>query len=1081
MNFFDMSVKVIIACFAIAPAIYIVLGIRLWHQRPQESINYFSLFMFTNALYSIGYFLELNALNSEVAFFVRNFEFLGAAFIPPFFLLFIVQNTKLFKIKKWFIATLCSISTIIWLLYVTNPHFGIFYKSIEFQIGRYGGMMLTEKSIGFFLLILFYVLILLSVEFLLIKAKRSAQAGHAKKSFRFMVCAFQISWITVLFILFGFDEYIDPVPFTLIVIGALLLYNELHNDMFERQMNRWSGNFLTAREPGFLFDTDGIAVRQNRTASIFATELGKTPEELLAVFVEAEKNRMPILFTVKGESKWFDVKKNVFDTKSTLISYSLTEVTQEKNVSVMAELFFNAINDYIFAVSPAGKILFANDEFKTGLGYDDSAIEQMKIADLHPKAFEHEVKSLFDQALSGDVTAIRLPLKKSNGESVPAETRIWPGDWNGEPVFFGLSKDTTLFEESEEKFKKSFYKNPAIMAITDTSTGEYLDVNEAFLKKMGYTRQEVIGKRATELGIFSDEGQPTDVRKQMLTHDEINDVEADVRTKNGSVITGLFSGGTITTGKSTALLAVMIDITENRKRDNLLRILTSITQDFLISRDYMLPVSRALAVLGKSLDVGRVFLIRCELADDKTVQAIRPAAEWCRDGIPQIADNPGFQMIPQKAINDYLCPVYGGQSYISDVSGMPAGPIKEFYAMLGIKTVLTIPIFENESLWGVICLHECRNERIWTALEENTVKVFVDSLAMAIQSSNSTDKIEFLSYHDHLTGLYNRRFYEQEVYRLDNELYYPLGMIMADVNGLKLINDAFGHRAGDLILLKFTDILTSRCRVQDTIARIGGDEFVILLPNTNQEQTEAIIEGINASIAEETVDSLALSASIGFAVKTTRSENMDDVFKQAEDMMYRNKLSESSSIRSKTIDLILHSLFEKNNREMLHSQRVGTLCEDIARAMNFSKADISQMGVAGMMHDIGKIGISEETLNKPGKLNATEMAEVRRHSEIGYRILDSVSEFSKIADFVLEHHERPDGNGYPKGLRDKDISQQAKIIAVADAYDAMTSERTYKKGLSPEDAAAEITRNTGTQFDADIARVFIEKVLGCIY
>jgi len=300
---------------------------------------------------------------------------------------------------------------------------------------------------------------------------------------------------------------------------------------------------------------------------------------------------------------------------------------------------------------------------------------------------------------------------------------------------------------------------------------------------------------------------------------------------------------------------------------------------------------------------------------------------------------------------------------------------------------------------------------------------------------------------------------------------------MADVNGLKLTNDAFGHNSGDTLLLRFASILAAECRAHDIVARIGGDEFVILLPKTDERQAAVVIERLNTAIAKERIENLVLSASLGFAVKKDAAVNMNDVYKSAEDMMYRNKLSESSSVRSKTIDLILHSLFEKNDREMQHSQRVGNLCEKIARAMNFSKDDISQMNIAGMMHDIGKIGISEETLNKTEVLLPSEMTEIKRHSEIGYRILGSVSEFSKIADYVLEHHEKPDGTGYPKGLKDDEISVQAKIIALADSYDAMTSSRTYRKVLSGKEAVSELKRCSGTQFDPDIAKVFVVKVL----
>jgi diguanylate cyclase (GGDEF)-like protein/putative nucleotidyltransferase with HDIG domain/PAS domain S-box-containing protein len=338
-------------------------------------------------------------------------------------------------------------------------------------------------------------------------------------------------------------------------------------------------------------------------------------------------------------------------------------------------------------------------------------------------------------------------------------------------------------------------------------------------------------------------------------------------------------------------------------------------------------------------------------------------------------------------------------------------------------------------------------------------------------------EIEFLSFHDQLTGIYNRRFYENAVIELDRECDLPLAMVMIDVNGLKLTNDAFGHKAGDNLLQKTADILTAKCRKDDIAARIGGDEFILLLPRTDLAQARMVIRGITDIIAQQKIDHIILSVSIGSSVKNSISENLMDVFKKAEDEMYRHKLSESSSMRSKTIDLIMNTLYEKNNREMLHSKRVGKICETIAENMGFDKDAVSQMRIAGLMHDIGKIGLYENILTKKEELNTSEWDEIERHSEVGYRILSSLNEFSEIADYVLEHHEHWDGHGYPRGLKAGEISLQARIISIADAFDAMTSDRTYRKSLSEEEAVQEIFKCSGTQFDPAIARVFVEKVM----
>lgn len=339
------------------------------------------------------------------------------------------------------------------------------------------------------------------------------------------------------------------------------------------------------------------------------------------------------------------------------------------------------------------------------------------------------------------------------------------------------------------------------------------------------------------------------------------------------------------------------------------------------------------------------------------------------------------------------------------------------------------------------------------------------------------EEILYLSYHDQLTGLSNRRFYEQELTRLDTESNLPLTVVMGDVNGLKLINDSFGHTVGDELLQKVANVLVKGCRMGDVIARLGGDEFLIILPKTDAREAEKTIERIRELLVNEKAGSIGISISFGYDTKNAQTENILDILKNSEDHMYRNKLSESSSIRSKTIDLIMNTLFEKSNREMQHSKRVSTICESIAVKMSFDKDVINQIRLAGLMHDIGKIGIEEKILNKPDILTPDEWNEMQRHAEIGYRILSSSNEFSEIAGYVLEHQEKWDGNGYPRGLKGERISIQARIIAIADAFDAMTVDRPYRKALSVEEAVKEIERYSGAQFDPEIAKLFIEKVL----
>ena len=338
-------------------------------------------------------------------------------------------------------------------------------------------------------------------------------------------------------------------------------------------------------------------------------------------------------------------------------------------------------------------------------------------------------------------------------------------------------------------------------------------------------------------------------------------------------------------------------------------------------------------------------------------------------------------------------------------------------------------------------------------------------------------KITYLSYHDQLTGLYNRRFYEEEMLRLDTERDMPLSIAMGDVNGLKLTNDSFGHTAGDELLKMTAEILKEGCRADDIIARLGGDEFVIILPRTDSFETQRVVQRIQNLTQKVKVNDIGLSISFGYETKMKKEQKILDIFKLAEDHMYRNKLKESSTLRSRIIDVIVNILYEKNKREMQHSKNVSEISSAIATEMNLDIAALNQIKLAGLMHDIGKIGLGEEVLNGLHPPSTEEWKQIRKHPEIGYRILSSSDEFADIAIFVLDHHESWDGKGYPKGLKGENIPLAARIIAVAEAFDAMTGSETYKTVMGEEEAEEEIRKGSGKQFDPEIAAIMLDKIL----
>jgi len=334
------------------------------------------------------------------------------------------------------------------------------------------------------------------------------------------------------------------------------------------------------------------------------------------------------------------------------------------------------------------------------------------------------------------------------------------------------------------------------------------------------------------------------------------------------------------------------------------------------------------------------------------------------------------------------------------------------------------------------------------------------------------EKISYLSNHDQLTGLYNRHYFEEQLGSLDTEDNLPFTIVMADVNGLKLTNDAFGHKAGDALLQTVAHILKTECRSTDVVARVGGDEFVILLPKTTGVEAEKIINRIYTAIEAHTQNNIVISVSFGWETRRTSDQGIGEVLSKAEEHMYRKKLVESQSMRNQTIKVIMQTLMETNLRERLHSEKVSLISRSIGEAMGLDMDSLKELEIAALMHDIGKIAINESVLDKAGPLTEAEYEEIKRHPEIGYHILKSVDAYTNLADYVLSHHEQWNGTGYPRGLSKGEIPLIGRIIAIADAFEAMTGDRPYRNSMNPTEAMEEIRRCSGTQFDPQIVETF---------
>jgi diguanylate cyclase (GGDEF)-like protein/putative nucleotidyltransferase with HDIG domain len=365
-------------------------------------------------------------------------------------------------------------------------------------------------------------------------------------------------------------------------------------------------------------------------------------------------------------------------------------------------------------------------------------------------------------------------------------------------------------------------------------------------------------------------------------------------------------------------------------------------------------------------------------------------------------------------------------------------------------------------------------------------------LRARIADSNRTDP---------LTGLFNRRAFE-ELLELELERAAradsPMSVIVGDIDGFRAVNEQHGHAAGDTALQAVAQNALKWKRRIDLAARIGGEEFALLLPGTDERGAFIVAERLRRATHRSFVDD-AVGVTFSFGVATAPAHATDGLaLLRAADsataaaktlggdrtVIYSDEVARmlaemggqaSGELQLATVIALAEALDIRDTGTGQHSHTVGRYAELMAHALGLGEERVERVRLAGVLHDIGKIGISDRVLSKAGPLDPDEWQEMHTHPEIGARLL-SRQEFDDLREWILAHHERPDGLGYPRGLEGDEIPIEARILAVADAYEAMTADRVYRPALGEEAARAELEAGAGTQFDAGVVEALLSSL-----
>ena len=710
---------------------------------------------------------------------------------------------------------------------------------------------------------------------------------------------------------------------------------------------------------------------------------------------------------------------------------------EEKNEKIsldLAQISLNKAPIGIFWVAPNGEIKSHNNRVCEVLKYDGKEILNKKITEIETAYTKENRDKFWNKLKEKKRLKFETTHLSKSGREFPVEIRSQYLKYEGNEYELIFAQDITKRKEARQKLKfsqeryKTIFNTAPIGVIIEDENGNILEVNDSMAEMSGYKKEELEGSNIIEKFVLPEFQELAKENIKKLINGTNLEYDIKTPTKSGKIKNYHLKETNITLPNGdTGIISMHLDITERKKLEKNLKEKNNLLNSVLES------IQDGISVLNPDLTI--------RYTNSKM-------KEWYKHGLP-FKGKKCFEGYYNKDDRCEECPV---------IKSLETGKMSKHVKKLPKKfdidyiEIFSYPIFSEDN---------------------NEITGIVEFVRDITGRKEKEKEINYILYKDSLTGLYNRRFFEAEMERLDTKRQLPLSIIMGDLNGLKIINDSYGHEKGDQMLIETAKMLKEVLREEDILARHGGDEFTILLPKTSSIEAQNIVKRINNKDKKIGKDQIPISIGMGVATKNKASENIKEILKEADNNMYKNKLSESRSTKNKIVENLINTLGAKSSETKDHAIRMTKLAYDLGNKIGLSHSEINRLSLLATLHDIGKTTISENILRKPGKLTEKEWELIKEHPQRGYKIASASEEFALIAEEILSHHEKWDGSGYPNGLKEKDIPYLARIISIIDAYDVMTSDRPYSKAISNDKALIEIKECAGSQFDPYLAKEFI--------